>query len=224
MSPAGPGVTAASPGVTAASPGVTAAPAGVPPPPARRPSTYRVSPRLLATVAAVVAAVLAGTSTGSVVVVALLIGLATVDRWAGAAVLLAGLAASIRFGTGSLDDLAGIQSVLGPAGVVGPGLAAASAWAAAAAVVLATGPPDVPGGGNRPWRFAPALATGLLAATLVAGPGPSDLAVRVGASIGAVVVAAGVSVLDDRAGWRRARRGLSLALAVAAVVLSGWPA
>ncbi|MGI8984057.1 MAG: hypothetical protein ACR2HM_05935, partial [Acidimicrobiales bacterium] len=50
------------------------------------------------------------------------------------AVLLAGVAVLQRWGTPSLDAVAGAQSVLGAGGVVGPEAAAASAWFAAAAL------------------------------------------------------------------------------------------
>ncbi len=184
----------------------------------------RPGPRALTTAAALAAAVLAATSTGSLVVAALLVGLATSDRRSGAAVLLAATAASIRFGTASLDDLAGIQSVLGPAVAVGPETAAASAWCAGAAVLLATRVPDVEAAGRRPWRFAPPLATGLLAAALAAGPGPADLGLRAGASVIAIVLATAVT-LPDRWRWvLRVRMWLAVAVAVAACVLAGWPA
>lgn len=202
----------------------------------------------IALAAALAGAVLAGTSTGSAVVVAVLLGVACRDPRAGAAAALAVLATAVRFRTAALDDLAGIQSVLGPAGVVGPELAAASAWAGAAAVVLAAGP--LAGTRSRWLRLAPALPAGLLAAALVAGPGPSDLAVRVLASAAAVVLASALVHVtsgrrpagDERTdrfagstGWNagtdphppgrlgRVRPWLAVAAGVVAVVLAGWP-
>lgn len=199
--------------------------------------------------AALAAAVLAGTSTGSAVVVAVLLGVACRDPRAGAAAVLAVLATAIRFRTATLDDLAGIQSVLGAAGVVGPALAAASAWAAAAAVVLAAGP--LAGTGSRWVRLVPALPAGLLAAALAAGPGPSDLGLRVVSSVAGVALAAALIHLtsgrpraagDERTdrfagstGWSAGtepqpagrlatvRPSLALAAGVTAVVLAGWP-
>lgn len=47
------------------------------------------------------------------------------------------LAVAVRWGSASLSGLAGAQAVLGPAGLVGPRPAAASAWLAGAALVLA---------------------------------------------------------------------------------------
>lgn len=210
MSTAGPGVVPTSP----------AAPS--------RPTDTTVS-----VAAGLAAAVLAGTSTGSMVVAALLVGLAARDRRSAGAALLAVAATAIRFRTATFDDLAGIQSVLGAAGTVGPRTAAASAWAAAVAVVLATRSPAPPGGRHRPGRavavrsalplLAPAFACGLLAAAVVAGPGPSDLDVRVGASLAGVAVAAMVGLVATRPAVGRALPWVALAAGAAAVVLAGWP-
>jgi len=89
--------------------------------------------------AAVAAAVLAGTSTGSALVAALLLEVAVADRRTGLAAALAVLAAAVRFRTDALDDLAGIQEVLGIAGAVGPSTGAAASWLGAAAVLLGPG-------------------------------------------------------------------------------------
>lgn len=177
----------------------------------------------LAVAAAVAAAVLAATSTGSLVVVALLVWAATLDRRSGVAVLLASLASSVRFTTATLDDLAGIQSVLGIAGEVGPAAAAASAWLAAAAVLLATRAPAAPGADRGLRRFAPALATGTLAAALVAGPGPDQLGLRVATSLAGVGLAVGITALQRRRGPLPGPT-LAVALGAAAVVLGAWPA
>lgn len=183
--------------------------------------------------AALAAAVLAGTSTGSMVLAALLVGLAARDRRAAGAALLAVVATAVRFRTASFDDLAGIQGVLGPAGTVGPATAAASAWVAAAAVLLAVGAPPrtttAPGDGRaarilaRLPLLAPALASGLLAAAIVAGPGPSDLGIRVGASAAAVVLAGLVAAARTRPPLARTVPWLALAAGVVAVVLAGLP-
>jgi hypothetical protein len=187
----------------------------------------------VAVAAGLATAVLAGSSTGSLVLAALLIGVAATDRRAAGAALLAVAATAIRFRTASFDDLAGIQSVLGPAGTVGPTTAAASAWAAAAAVVLSARTPvaltPAPGAGRaaailrRLPALAPALACGLLAAALVAGPGPSDLRLRIGASVVAVVVALGVAVASSRPRSERLVPWVALLAGVVAVVLAGWP-
>jgi len=144
-------------------------------------------------VAAVAAAVLVATGSGSATVAAVLLGLALADRRAGAAGVLAVLATGIRFRTDGFGDLAGIQSVLGDAGRVGPPNAAASAWLAAIAVLLAAAAlrADAP----RWLAVVAAVPTGLLAAALVAGPGPDQLGRRAVASAIAVVLAAGVALL-----------------------------
>jgi hypothetical protein len=178
------------------------------------------SAAVVALAAALAGAVLAGTSTGSAVVVAVLLGVACRDPRAGAAAFLAVLATAVRFRTAALDDLAGIQSVLGAAGVVGPELAAASAWAGAAAVVLAAGP--LAGTGARWLRLVPALPAGLLAAALVAGPGPSDLGLRVLVSVAGVALAATVVHLTPGR-LAGVRPWVAIAVGVAAVVLAGWP-
>lgn len=192
------------------------------------PSTIlRPSGSAVATAAAVVVAVLAASSTGSMVLAALLVGVATADRRAAGAALLAVAATAIRFRTASFDDLAGIQSVLGLAGTVGPAAAAASAWCAAAAVLLASRVPPTTGPRtvalDRLHLAGPALACGLLAAALVAGPGPSDLGVRVLASVLAVVAALGVTVAGTSEAFARLRPWAALAAGAVAVVLAGWP-
>lgn len=197
------------------------------------PALFQPSTTSVAVAAGLAAAVLAGTSTGSTVLAALLIGVAATDRRATGAAVLAVAATAIRFRTATFDDLAGIQSVLGPAGTVGPTTAAASAWAAAVAVVLSaraavTRTPR-PGVGRaaailgRLPAVAPALGCGLLAAALVAGPGPSDLGLRIGASVAAVVVALGVSIASSRPTVGRVVPWAALLAGVAAVVLAGWP-
>jgi len=269
----------------------------------------------VALAAAIAASVLAVSSRGSAVVAALLLGVAVADRRAGAAAVLAVLATAIRFRTAALDDLAGIQEVLGLAGEVGPSTGAAASWLAAAAVLLAVGPlafapgpgrergvwvGTAGGSGTRDadpapvtgpvsgaggddggaggaafvtgpgrergvWvgkaaqtgasdadpavatgpgssvgtvgrlagaRYAaltavPVVPAGLLAAALVAGPGPSELGTRVlaslaGIALAGIALAAGVLRLDRRAAgvgpW------LALAAGAGAVVLAGWPA
>ena len=204
------------------------------------PGRARTSPALLSpsttglsVAAGLAAAVLAGSSTGSMVLAALLVGLAAADRRAAGAALLAVAATAIRFRTATFDDLAGIQSVLGPAGTVGPATAAASAWAAAAAVVLSARPAVAsvrrPGSGRsaaileRLPVVPAALACGVLAAALVAGPGPDDLGVRIGASAAGVVLALAVGLAGRRPAVGRLVPWAALLSGVAAVVLAGWP-
>ena len=173
--------------------------------------------------AAVAAAVLALTSTGSMVVAAVLLGVAAGDQRTGLAALLAVTAVAVRFSTASLDDVAGIQSVLGAAGTVGPATAAASAWLAAGAVLLAVR--RAAWAGATPSPTVPlVLAAGGLAAAIVAGPGPGG---GIGLRILATVVAVGAAWAVVRSGRRRAmavaRSWSAPAAGFAAVVLAAWP-
>lgn len=202
--------------MTAAAP---AAPAGAGPTGAGAPG-WPSAPSI-AVAAGMAGAVLAATSTGSAVVAALLIGVATLDRRSAAAAVLAVLATALRFRTTGLDDLAGIQSVLGLAGEVGPATGAAASWLAAAAVLLAASPPPRARGVA---VLLPALPCGLLAAALVAGPGPSELPLRLLTSVAGVLLTAGVVAAGRRAGVDRLRPWLAVAVGAAAVVLAGWPA
>ena len=100
---------------------------------------------------------------------AVLLGVAAADVAAGGVAVLALSAVAVRWGTTSLDAIAGAQSVLGPGAVVGPIAAVGAVWCAAAALVVAA-----PEG----W---PALAFGGAAALALAGPGPggpADVALR----------------------------------------------
>src|SRR2546430_7741379 len=69
--------------------------------------------------AAAGAAVMALSSTGDVLLLGALLGIAAGEVTAGAAALLAGLVVVGRFGSSSLTALAGAQQVIGPAGVTG---------------------------------------------------------------------------------------------------------
>ncbi|HEV2071801.1 MAG TPA: hypothetical protein VGR26_18615 [Acidimicrobiales bacterium] len=145
------------------------------------------------------------------------------------AVVLAGIAVLERWGTPSLDAVAGAQSVLGPGGIVGPEAAAASAWFAALALVLASprlagndasaATPErarrrVPPGG----ALVAALALGTAAAAAVAGPDfEAGGLVRLGATAVAVLVAAVVSSLR----WPQVTAGLALAAGIVAATLGG---
>ena len=121
----------------------------------------------------------------------------------------------VRWASPSLSALAGAQAVLGPAGDVGPTLAAASAWCASFAVASA-----VPADGVRwrsPARVAVVLAFGLSAGIVVAGPSLTQrpLTRLVGAFVGVLLA----GVLADRvpARWRSP---VSLLLGAAALALA----
>lgn len=176
--------------------------------------------------AATAALALALSSTGALVVACAALGVSAWSRRCGVAAVVASLAVSVRFGTAVFDDLAGIQSVLGPAGVVGPEVAAASTWAAAAAVLLAAGDPSrAPGdrARSRPVVLVQALAAGAVAAAFVAGPGPDDLVVRAGATVAAALVAALIAATDRWAPIRRHRPSVAVLVAVASLVAAAWP-
>ena len=123
------------------------------------------------------------------------------------AATLAALSFALRWGITSLDGIAGAQAVLGPGGVVGPELATASSWCAAAALVLVS---------PRGWR---AAAFGLAAAISVAGPTAAsggDVALRVVAS----AVGVGAAVAAGRLLPPAVGRPAGLVLGAAAAVLA----
>ncbi|WP_436794031.1 hypothetical protein [Actinospongicola halichondriae] len=180
-----------------------------------------VSAGAIETGAAAGAAGLALTSTGSMVVAAVLLGIATRSRWSAATLLLATAAVGIRFSTVTFDDLAGIQSVLGSAGIVGPAAAAASAWCAAAAVIVAT---RVDLERSNLQRCVVSLAGGAMAAAIAVGAGPGGaLADRVAATALASVAAFALLTTDDRPRLAAVRRIVAVVVGIAAVVLAGWP-
>lgn len=192
-------------------------------------------PALVSASAAFAVAGLAVSSSGSMVVAAVLVGVATRDRWAALAAVLAVASVTVRFGTTDFGDIAGIQSVLGPAGVVGPPAAAGSAWAAAAALVLAAASARRPDAGDAatpprptvPPRLVSALTAlggGAFAAAIVAGPGPGgDLAIRVAATAAASVLCAAVGLGSRFPRMSSARAVIAVAAGLAALVLAGWP-
>lgn len=150
-------------------------------------------------------------SSGEVVLLGALMAVAGGTPGGAGTVVLALVAVALRWGETSLDAISGAQSVLGAGGVVGPALAAASSWCAAAALVLGN-----PGAWATP-------AFGLVAGLAVAGPGaqdPGHLALRVAAALVAVVLASAVARgTTRRPARRRPLQALALILAAAAVVL-----
>ena len=158
---------------------------------------------------AAAAATVALSSTGDVVLLAVLLGVATGELVAAAAAALACLSFALRWGVTSLEGIAGAQAVLGPGGIVGPELGAISSWCAAAALVLVS---------PRDWR---AAAFGLAAAISVTGPAAAtaaDVAVRAGASLVAVAVAVAVGRFLPPAVGRPAGLALAAGAGVLAVV------
>ncbi len=164
--------------------------------------------RLVALRAAALTAalLLALLSRGDVIVLAAVLGLGAWRPLPAAAVVSTLAATAWRWSSTSLEDIAGAQAVLGPAGVVDPTSAAAAAWLGAVAIVLAT--PNLveawlferahagalstapPRWLRRGLEWLPPLAAGASAAVVVAGPPPGgDLWARVVAGVIAVVVA-----------------------------------
>ena len=174
----------------------------------------------LRTAAAAAALVLAVLSRGDVLVLAALLVIAAWRPWA-LAVVPAMLASAWRWGSTSLDALAGAQAVLGPAGFVGPAAAAAASWLAAAAV-LASVPAARVGGMDVPNRDADApnlvlgpLAVGAAAAAIVAGPAAGgELWIRLVATV--VAAAAALAIARLRASRPRAGRAIDVVGVVAA--------
>ncbi len=175
---------------------------------------------------AAAALVLAATSRGELVVLGLLLVVPDAVREGVAlrAVAVAGavFASSWRWGTTSLEALAGVQAVLGPAGGIGPAAGATGSWLAAVALVLAFGR------GRDPVRVSAAGAT---AAAILAGPASGgEVPVRVAVAVGAT--AAGLALawwradrrrLDRGLGWLAALTGVGAVLAVGIAGPSGAP-
>ncbi len=155
--------------------------------------------------AGVGAAALALSSTGEVVLLAVLLAGAAGELLAGAVAMMATASVALRWGTTSLDAIGGAQTVLGPAAVVGPLLAAASTWCAAAALILAKA------------KGLAAGAFGLTAGIIVAGPAGAldQVALR------GVAAALGVGLaLGAQRFAPPVARPVALALAVGAVALA----
>lgn len=194
--------------------------------------------------AAVAALVLAVLSRGDALVLAALLALAA-WRPPALVVIPALVASSWRWGSTSLEALAGAQAVLGPAGLVGPPAAAAASWLAGIALLLSAPvevggtwePGRVPAAPNvRPGRVsrlvegmagpirashAPnvlvgTIAVGAAVAAVVAGPAPGGaLWVRGAAIVIASVVAR--SIARWRAGRAAVARWIDVLGAVAAL-------
>jgi hypothetical protein len=192
--------------------------------------------------AAVAGLVLAVTGTGDVLVVAVCLAVAALRVSSTLALLAAGVAATARWGSPELAAIAGGQAVLGPAGLLEPPLAAASAWCAALAVVLGWSALDDPSDGAPRTPRMPALqgpaapsmlyrlplapsdllgaaAAGALAASLVWGPGgPAGWAPRGAGTVVASAAAAAVLLARRHPGADRVLAGLAVTLGGVAVL------
>ncbi|MGH9245810.1 MAG: hypothetical protein ACRD29_16125 [Acidimicrobiales bacterium] len=167
--------------------------------------------------AAAAATALAVTSRGDITLLAVALGLAAADPLVGLTAAMAGVAVAVRWGSTSLESVAGAQAVVGPAGWTGRGAAVVAMWFAAAALLLAARPlADEAFAGLRSgrWssvvRLAPTVPFGVAAATVVVGSAPGGaVGRRVVASVvlavtaGLVAMAVGVVVRRFRLGWAR---------------------
>jgi hypothetical protein len=122
--------------------------------------------------AAMATVIMVVTSTGDIILLGALLGLAACDAVAGGVAILAGISVIGRWGTSSLAALAGGQAVVGAAGWTGSDLLVASSWCGALALLLVCPP-----------GLAPAAAFGATAAQLVAGPALGE-----GSSAGAIAL------------------------------------
>lgn len=183
----------------------------------------------VATVAVAAGAlVLAVASRGDLLVLGLLLALLAPTPATVVAVAGALTAVAWRWGDASLEALAGAQAVLGPAGGVGPGPAAAGSWLAAAALVLAVAPTRRQGGSLT--IGVAAAAVGAAAAAVLAGPAPGgELPVRVIVGFGLAAGALGLArlrelrpVLHRALAWTGAGCGVGALLAVAPDA-PAWP-
>lgn len=179
----------------------------------------------LRTGAAVAAVVLAVVSRGDALTIAAMLGVAA-WRPSALSVVPALIASSWRWGSSSLEALAGAQGVLGPAMFVGPISAAAGTWLAGAAILLAI--PDASTAGRARSALV-TMAAGAASAAVVAGPGGEGLWVRGVVIVLACVAAGGVARLRARrpSTARALDLGAALAGAGALVAVSlrapRWP-
>jgi hypothetical protein len=180
---------------------------------------------LLRGAAAAAALVLALLSRGDTLVLAALLVVMSWRLSAAAIAVPALVAASWRWGSTSLEALAGAQAVLGPAGLVGPTKAAAAAWLAAVALVLLV-PARASSSAGQVVTSVAIGASGAAAALVVAGPAiGDDWWVRAVATVTAIGCAALASVV--RRDRERVCDAVAIVLAVAALILvspdaPGW--
>lgn len=198
-----------------------------PPGPVLPPRSGLIIPAVerLRAAAAAAALVLAVTSRGDALGLATLLAVVAWRPLAAAAAGAGLIAASWRWGSTSLEAIAGAQAVLGPAGLVEPASAATASWLAASALVLVTGRLRAPGAGPAPRALhaLSAAATGAAAAVVVAGPAPGgDVWVRVLAGVLATGLAAAVVAVRGKGGRVPVVvDGLALTAGVAALVAVG---
>jgi hypothetical protein len=178
------------------------------------------------------AAVLALTSRGDAYVLAALLAVGSASRVAALGVVLGLVAISVRYGSSSLEAIAGAQAVLGPAGTTGSTPGVAAAWLAATTVAASALHPRVEQertepGMVRTTRWVSAVSLGSTAAAVVVGPGSGGAVdARVVASVVAVVLVGVIGELGALTPRSRRRRpiepvdALPPVLGLAALVLA----
>jgi len=155
--------------------------------------------------AAAGAGLVAFVATGDLFVLALVLAVATADLAGAGAILLATAAIAGRWSTSSLGAIVGGQAVVGASGWTGPAAFVVSSWCAAVAIALA-------GAKHR----SSAVAAGITAGLVVAGPSAvtvSGAAVRVAGALAGV----GLALLAWRLGPGRVRPTVAIAIAVVAL-------
>ncbi len=155
------------------------------------------------------AAALLLTTSGDAFVVVALLGLASLEVTSTAVAAAAFTAVLLRWGSSGLAAVAGAQGVLGPAIAVAPWTGAASAGAAATALICVAPPGP------------PALAFGLAAGVVASGPAGTSttrLAIRLGAGIVGALLAFAVA---RRPVGRRRRLGVVAGVLAVALALPG---
>lgn len=180
-------------------------------------------------IAATSAVVLALSSKGDITILVTLLAFVSHERKSTLGILAVGASVVFRYGTSSLEALAGAQSVLGPAGLVGPTGLALSAWLGSLCLLCAgfgLGTTPLRGDGveaSQAQGLPPslvALALGASASVLTVGPSISR-----GLLLRAVSTAVGTSltfVVASRIANERSRRWASwasLVLGLACLVL-----
>ncbi len=160
-------------------------------------ASYALGPfRLTAAAGAIVLAV---SSRGDIAILVALLAIVANNRQVTLGLITLGAGVIVNYGTGSLSALAGSQSVLGPAGLVGPVLQVVGVWTTAFALVISgiatlgdelferkrekqAGGSNEQNTMNAPWLVA--LAFGASTAGLVMGPSAArGFFLRVGATI-----------------------------------------
>jgi hypothetical protein len=179
------------------------------------------------------ALLLAALSRGDVIVLAALLAVGAWRPLPAMAIAASLVATAWRWSSTALEDIAGAQAVLGPAGIVDPPPSAVAAWLGAFAIVLAT--PDVVAAAGRDamgrlprpvpvaLSWLPPLAAGATAALVLAGPAPGgSVWVRVVATIAGTALAAWLvrrpAAPEHRQLLERAAAGLGLASLVAVAI------